>query len=233
MGTFKMTISELLPLIGTAYAPDIVDICLADDHALDPRIIPGARRMSFQSVAKSDLGTAQLCVVVCKKGYKLSQGSVGVLRAEGRQARFLEGGVLAWANADLPLWPTALHPTIGAYKSDWVLPHALTPDDLFAAWIILRWLDPSARWLFVERDQISLVCENFGAHSPRDVADTLLATGTILAQDLHALRDTAQQPSLAGLLQGACKVAPRSAAGLMGAAMIFDSLWAVREGGAQ
>lgn len=233
MGTFKMTISDLLPLIGTAHAPDIVDICLADDHALDPRILPGARQMSFESVAASDLGTSGMCVIVCKKGFKLSQGSVAVLRAEGRDALFLEGGVLAWANADLPLWPTALHPTIGTHKNDWVLPHDLTSDDLFVAWTILRWVDPGARWLFVDRDQIPLVCENFGAYSPREITNTLFDTDIALAQNLQALRSTTQDPSLAPLLQGACKIAPRSAGGIDSAAVIFDSLWATREGDLQ
>jgi hypothetical protein len=41
---------KLSRLIGTAHAPTLIDVRLDEDFALDPRLIPGARRRSHRDV---------------------------------------------------------------------------------------------------------------------------------------------------------------------------------------
>ena len=43
--------NDLIRMLGTPDAPAIIDVCLPEDHACDPRVIPGARRMSHTACA--------------------------------------------------------------------------------------------------------------------------------------------------------------------------------------
>ena len=40
----------LLPLIGAPNAPIMIDVCIDEDFALDPRLIPGAFRHPFAEI---------------------------------------------------------------------------------------------------------------------------------------------------------------------------------------
>ena len=44
-------------------------------------------------------------VVYCAHGHEISQGLAAALSAMGRDARSLAGGIAAWREAGLPVWP--------------------------------------------------------------------------------------------------------------------------------
>ena len=72
---------KLSRLIGTAYAPTLVDVRVDDDFAADPSLIPGATRRSHSEVLDwASRLTGQTVVVVCQKGQKLSEGAAAWLR---------------------------------------------------------------------------------------------------------------------------------------------------------
>src|SRR5690349_7668913 len=103
---YSISPEKLSRLIGTAHAPRLVDVRIDEDFAADPRLVPGAQRRSHLNVqdwAPSLAG--QSVVVICHKGQKLSEGTAAWLRHGDVPAEVLEGGHLAWAQAELPTVP--------------------------------------------------------------------------------------------------------------------------------
>ncbi len=161
----EITPTQLARLVGTPDCPVIVDICIEEDFALDPRLIPTAFRHPFSRI--EDLVprlAGRAVVVVCQKGRKLSQGAAAVLRSCGIRAETLEGGVIAWREAGLPLVPVAaLPPLDAAGRTVWVTRHRPKIDRIACPWLIRRFIDPSARFLFVAPAEVEAVAEKFGA----------------------------------------------------------------------
>ncbi|MCJ8322342.1 MAG: chromate resistance protein [Rhizobiales bacterium] len=153
----EITISQLNRLIGLPDQPIIVDVCIDEDFKLLPRLIPSSFRHSFKNIAElaAEL-TTQKVVIVCQKGKKLSQGAAAILRDCGVNAEFLQGGILAWQQAGLPLIPLK--------KSDlWVSKQRPKIDRIACPWLIRRFINPKAKFLFVEKSEIANVAEKFDA----------------------------------------------------------------------
>jgi hypothetical protein len=72
----------------------------------------------------------------------------------------LEGGTLAWAEAGLPMVPLAALPAPG---TPWVTRHRPKIDRIACPWLIRRFIDPSAPFLFVAPAEVPAVAERFGA----------------------------------------------------------------------
>lgn len=156
--------SELNRLIGTPAAPVLLDVCIDEDFAVDPFLIPGSFRYPFRDVAA--LGprlSGHNVVVICQKGLKLSQGAAALLRSHGVAARYLEGGILAWRDRALPRLPAAALPDRTGDGSRWVGGQGATLDCLACAWLVRRFVDPKARFLFVEQSEVLSVADRFGA----------------------------------------------------------------------
>ncbi len=93
----EITVSQLLRLIGTPDAPVLVDISIDPDFTDDPFLIPGMFRHPHTDIPGLVQRLAgRPCVVTCQQGIKLSQGLCAILRAQGLQAEFLQGGIFAW-----------------------------------------------------------------------------------------------------------------------------------------
>jgi hypothetical protein len=95
---------------------------------------------------------------------KLSQGAAAMLRAEGIAAESLVGGIVAWADAGLPLVPADKIPT----PSLWVTRHRPKIDRIACPWLIRRFVDPAARFLFVSPSEVEAVADRFQA-TPFDI----------------------------------------------------------------
>jgi len=154
-------------LIGTPDAPVIIDVCIPENIAADPRLIPGAVQIPHTGF---DPGPAwlhgQRVVIVCHRGKKLSEGVAALLRAHGIAAESLEGGVEAWAQSGLPMIPIAsLPPTnLGVTR------HRPKIDRIACPWLIRRFVDPSAQFLFVAPAEVAAVADRFNA-TPFDIED--------------------------------------------------------------
>lgn len=163
--------AQLLRLVGLPDAPAIVDVRLPEDLASDPRLIPGSFLLSHTAC---DPAPARLqgrrAVVVCAKGRKLSEGVAALLRAQGIAAEVLEGGSVAWAAADLPMLPRAALPA----SNLWVTRHRPKIDRIACPWLIRRFVDPSARFLYVAPTEVAAVAERFGA-TPFDIEDAFFS----------------------------------------------------------
>jgi rhodanese-related sulfurtransferase len=229
---YSLSVMDLFARVGTPQAPDIVDVCLDEDHALDPRVIPGSQRMSFQDAAKdARLGRARPCVIACQKGLKLSQGVAALLRAAGGSAMYLEGGMVAWAAADLPAWSTKSSSHIGDTECSWVVPEQLTPDVLLDAWTVSRFVDRAPRWLRVEEPQIALVADRFDA-ATLDVATHLRQQDGAFQHPFAALEQKVRSDDVATMLRAHCALHLQSNNWLDKIAPAFDALWHDATGGA-
>ncbi len=161
----EISVSQLLRLIGTPAAPVIVDISIDPDHAADPYLIPGSFRHPHTDLAgiKLRVGAAP-CVITCQKGIKLSQGLVARLRADGVPAEYLAGGMFAWRDDPQTMRiPAAALPAQVDGATLWVTRHRPKIDRIACPWLIRRFVDANARFLFVSPAEVIGVAERYGA----------------------------------------------------------------------
>jgi rhodanese-related sulfurtransferase len=169
----EITASQLARLVGTPEAPVIVDVRINDDFNADPRMIPAAHRRDFRKAAEwAPLYAGKRVVVSCQKGLKLSQGAAAWLRHAGAEAASLEGGHVAWCDAGQMLVKTdKLPPRDAEGRTLWVTRARPKVDRIACPWLIRRFVDPRAVFLFVAPAEVEAVGERFGA-APFDIDGT-------------------------------------------------------------
>jgi rhodanese-related sulfurtransferase len=170
MSLNTIAIDKLARLIGTPKCPVLVDVRLDEDFDTDPRLIPGSvRRAHGDASAWSGDCAGRSAVVICKKGLKLSQGAAAWLRHENVPAEAVEGGFEAWASAALPLVPAAkLPPRDAKGRTVWVTRARPKIDRIACPWLIRRFVDPNAVFLYVAPSEVEAVGERFNA-APFDI----------------------------------------------------------------
>ena len=166
----SITSEKLARLIGTPKCPALIDVRADDDFAADPRLIPSSIRRSHDSV---DDWAAQLrgrsVVVICHNGRQLSQGVAALLRESGSSAEVLEDGFAGWVRSGLPLVPTSKLPTRNRQgRTLWVTRERPKIDRIACPWLIRRFVDPAAIFMFVASVEVEAVAEKFGA-APFDI----------------------------------------------------------------
>jgi hypothetical protein len=103
-------------------------------------------------------------VVICRKGLKLSEGAAAWLRHAGVAAETLDGGFEAWKASKLPTVPVAKLPPLDALgRTVWVTRSRPKIDRIACPWLIRRFVDPKAVFLFVAPSEVEAVGERFGA----------------------------------------------------------------------
>lgn len=161
----EITVPKLARMMGTPHAPKIVDVRVPDDYQLDQRILPGSIRRSHKAIPEW-VGSSRghPVVVVCQRGAKLSQGTAAWLRHEGIDAVSLDGGFEAWHQAALPLVPVSkIPPPDSAGRSLWVTRARPKVDRIACPWLIRRFIDARAVFLFVNPSEVMGVAERFDA----------------------------------------------------------------------
>jgi rhodanese-related sulfurtransferase len=166
----EISVAQLARLVGLPSAPAIIDVRTDEDYAACPRLIPGSvRRNPFDVAGWSEGLTDRNVVVVCQKGLKLSQGTAAWLRHEGVRAETLEGGFVAWREGGFPTLDDAkLPPRDAQGRTVWVTRARPKIDRIACPWLIRRFVDPSAVFLFVAPSEVSAVAERFAA-TPFDI----------------------------------------------------------------
>jgi rhodanese-related sulfurtransferase len=161
---------KLSKLIGTANTPALIDVRTDEDFTADPRLIPGAVRRRHEEAA--DWGeefSGRPAIVVCLRGQKLAQGTAAWLRHLHVEAEALEGGFEGWKAAKLPLVPAGKLPARDAKgRTVWVTRARPKIDRIACPWLIHRFVDPNAVFLFVSPPEVLAVGERFNA-APFDV----------------------------------------------------------------
>jgi rhodanese-related sulfurtransferase len=170
-----ITVSQLSRLVGLPGSPTIIDVRIEADYAADPRILPAAIRRDYTRFAEWVGGLdvpSTRAVVVCQQGKKLSEGVAALLRAKGIAAEVLEGGFEAWRDAGGLLVSTGTLPPRDAKGATlWVTRARPKIDRIACPWLIRRFVDASAVFLYVASVEVKAVAERFGA-APFDIDDT-------------------------------------------------------------
>src|SRR5258707_2875359 len=166
---------KLSRLIGTAKTPVLIDVRTEEDFAADPGLIPGAIRRSHQDAANwSGEFAGHPAIVVCMRGEKLAQGTAAWLRHADVAAETLEGGFEGWKEAKLPLVDASKLPSRDAKgRTVWVTRARPKIDRIACPWLIRRFVDPNAVFLFVAPSAVIAVGERFNA-APVALLDMLL-----------------------------------------------------------
>ncbi|MEO1676979.1 MAG: hypothetical protein AAFU80_02345 [Pseudomonadota bacterium] len=190
--------------------PDIVDVCLPEDADAIGGRIPASRRSGHRQAQ-----SGAEAVVICHKGLKLSHGVAARLRADGGAAVALEGGIVAWRDAGLPiLRETALSET-GLY----VCSAEDGRQSAVLRWLVDRLLPPGGALMAVPGAIVADVADRFDATLLTDAEAALDQFGLVMAplQELarEATRGTGPLGTMLGGLVdalGAGEIADRAAA---------------------
>jgi rhodanese-related sulfurtransferase len=161
---------KLVRLLGSPTAPIIIDVREDDALAADPRLIPTSLHLPYATAetwAAAYRGRA--VAVTCQRGKKLAEGVAAWLRHHGADAEIVEGGFEAWRDAGLPLVPVAAVPKRNAAGSTvWVTRSRPKIDRIACPWLIKRFVNPTAVFLFVAPAEVPAVADRFGA-TPFDI----------------------------------------------------------------
>ena len=199
---FSIAPEKLWRSIGTSGAPLIVDVRKPEVVASSNSVLPGAILRDPHEAASwafaHDHGTI---VVACVHGHRRSQMAAAQLRARGLDARILEGGYDAWVAAGLPLVDRgAVQKFAPQPPSVWVTRRRPKIDRIACPWLIRRFIDPEARFLFVDPPQVADVARESGA-IPFDIEGVELShDGERCSFDtILKVFDLEREPSLARL----------------------------------
>lgn len=166
----SISAENLLRLIGTPACPAIVDVEPLRGSSPDTRVIPTARRRQHTEVAawSAEFGGTPV-VVVCADGRQYSPGAAAWLRQTGVDAESLSGGAQAWRAAGMPTVATDKLPArCPQGHTVWVTRSRPKVDRIACPWLIRRFVDPDARFLFVAPPDVQSVAQHFDA-TPFDV----------------------------------------------------------------
>jgi rhodanese-related sulfurtransferase len=168
--TNAISTDKLIRLIGTPHCPAIVDVRIDEDFATLRDLIPSSVRRRHDEVESWGKRLAgRNVIVVCHKGGGVSAGVAAWLRSAGIEAEMLEGGITAWAAAGHPLIASdCLPPANMSGETLWVTRARPKVDRIACPWLIRRFIDRDARFLFVAPTEIDSVATRFDA-TPFDV----------------------------------------------------------------
>lgn len=167
----QITVAQLARLVGLPDAPAIIDVRIDEDIEADPTFLPTAERRDYRKVADwaPAYADCRRVVVVCHQGQKLSEGTAAWLRQAGIAAESLEGGHVAWRQAGGTVFsPARLPPLRPSGGSVWVTRARPKVDRIACPWLIRRFIDTRAVFLFVAAPEVEAVAERFGA-TPFDI----------------------------------------------------------------
>ena len=165
-----ISIDKFLRLVGTPRCPAVVDVRTDAEFAADARLVPCSVRRRAEHVADWACEFAgQDVTVLCRNGVDLSPGTAAWLRHDGIAAEVLEGGVEAWRASNLALVPEAKLPSRDEEgRTVWVTRARPKVDRIACPWLIRRFVDPKAVFLYVAPSEVRTVAEQFGA-APFDI----------------------------------------------------------------
>ena len=163
--TNSISCEKLSRLIGTPSCPTIIDV-----RPDTTELLPASLRRPAAGVREWAGSLADRKVVIaCVHGQERSAGVAAILRSEGVDAEMLEGGFAAWREAGLPVIEMDKLPQPDPMgRTVWVTRARPKVDRIACPWLIRRFVDPAAVFLFVAPADVAGVAERFGA-TPFDV----------------------------------------------------------------
>jgi rhodanese-related sulfurtransferase len=253
----RISPAVLAARLGRADAPLVLDVRRAPAFAAASSLLPGALRVAPDDTAALRLLPRDRTIVAyCVHGHEVSQGVARALATAGCDAAFLEGGIAGWGEAGLPVMakaPALGIPAAPGAATRWVTRERPKIDRIACPWLVRRFIDPLAEFLYVPAGEVREVADreraipydvpevrisHRGPEGERCSFDTLLAECGLddpcLKELAHIVRgaDTgkpALTPQSAGLLAislGLSVTHPDDHAMLQQGMVIYDALYA-------
>jgi rhodanese-related sulfurtransferase len=162
-----LPVSRLLPHIGSAQSPLVLDVRRAEALAQDDALVAGAAwRDPFDVAAWARfLPRHRSVVVYCVHGHEISRNTAQALRAAGIDASYLEGGIEAWRAAKGPTTRKSGTPAIPSAlnaPSTWVTRERPKVDRIACPWLVRRFIDPFAEFEYVAADTVAATAQARG-----------------------------------------------------------------------
>lgn len=159
---------DLSDLSGTSNWPTVVAATRCFKFEEEARAIAGSvwRDHMQTEVWGPDLARLGKPVIVyCLHGHNVSQLAVARLRAQGIDARHLEGGIDAYeAMGGLVLKQRGPDvPLLLPQATRWITRERPRVDRIAFAWLVRRFIDPMAEFHFVEAEWVVDIAEEMGA----------------------------------------------------------------------
>lgn len=160
-----ITSEKLARLIGLPNAPVIIDLRVAPAIA-----VPGSLFRDAARPLAWGGGLSGPVVLVDEDGASVP-AIAAILRSDGVAAETLEGGFAGWVAAGLPTVSLAhLPPRRDDGRTWWVTRARPKVDRIACPWLIRRFIDPEARFLYVPTADVLATAEHLGAE-PFDISD--------------------------------------------------------------
>jgi rhodanese-related sulfurtransferase len=156
---------DLYDRLGTAQAPILIDVRKPADFAAADRCIVAALHRAPEDVTRwsKELPAGRRVVAHCVHGHQVSQNAAAALAAAGHDASYLEGGIAGWSEAGLPT-----RRKLAAATGKWVTRERPKIDRIACPWLIARFIDPGAQFIYVPEARVRAVARETGA-IPYDV----------------------------------------------------------------
>jgi len=209
----SLSASALSNILGSDKAPLILDVRRESAFNASRWVLPAARRALHSDPAAALTGDVSRGIVCyCVHGHHVSQMAASLLRSQGYQAAWLEGGIDAWESAGGVLIARApdAEARYGA-GTLWVTRRRPKIDRVACPWFIRRFVDPDARFLFVEGAYVLAIAEDMHAiafdvegaavthDGPRCSFDTLLDRYDVADAALRRLAEIVRGADTANL----------------------------------
>ena len=157
---------KLARLIALPGSPRILDVRESPMEA-----IPGSLISNLNDPRGRDQALKGSLVVVDHDGAGSSVAAAAILRSDGVSAEILDGGFAAWQAAGFPTVSFAHLPRRHDDGRTWWVTRARPKVDRIACpWLVRRFVDPYARFLFVAPGEVLNVAASHKAE-PFDIAD--------------------------------------------------------------
>ncbi|MEO8391312.1 chromate resistance protein ChrB domain-containing protein [Polaromonas sp.] len=169
---------ELAARVGRADAPLLLDVRRKGKFLESPHLLAAARRCAPEDVAAFAASQSPREVVVyCVYGHNVSADATATLRAAGWNAYALAGGIEGGedgvdAPQDIAQW-RARRPLILTKRSDWgvtgeqpsrwITRERPKIDRIACPWLVRRFIDPRAEFLYVPAPQVLDEAKRLGA----------------------------------------------------------------------
>lgn len=146
----------------------VIDVRRRNDFEAATEMIQGALRRDPERVGEwaGELPRASRVIVYCVHGGEVSQGVAHALLDHGLTARYLQGGIEAgWTGAG-----GALDRKASGANTRWVTRERPKIDRIACPWLIARFVDPAAEFLYVPTKEVLAAAKERDA-IPYDIPD--------------------------------------------------------------